>query len=113
MVGMIRIAAKQPQFQAGQLVRHRRYGYRGVVVALDVRCRADEAWYRQNRTQPDRNQPWYHVLVDGTSQVTYAAESSLKADEEKAEVSHPLLDVYFEPFDGNRYVRNEKPWSGW
>ena len=31
---------RQPQFQRGQLVRHRRYGYRGVVVGLDLECLA-------------------------------------------------------------------------
>ena len=55
------------RFQPGHLVRHRRYGYRGVVVALDLECGAGDDWYRSNRTQPDRDQPWYHVLVHGSS----------------------------------------------
>ncbi len=50
-------------FQPGDLVHHKRYGYRGVVVAVDPNCRADDAWYQANQTQPDRDQPWYHVFV--------------------------------------------------
>ena len=61
------------QFAVGELVRHGRYDYRGVVVASDPACRADDDWYLANRTQPDRDQPWYHVLVHGSHQVTYAA----------------------------------------
>ncbi len=55
---------KDPLYHPGQIVRHRRYGYRGVVVDSDLTCKADEAWYQSNQTQPDRNQPWYHVLND-------------------------------------------------
>ncbi len=72
---------KDPLYHPGQIVRHRRYGYRGVVVDSDLTCKADEAWYQSNQTQPDRNQPWYHVLVDGTSNTTYAAQTSLEAVE--------------------------------
>ena len=70
----------RPVFEPGQLVRHRRYGYRGVVVDRDECCRAGDDWYLKNQTQPDRDQPWYHVLVDGSSTCTYAASESLVAD---------------------------------
>lgn len=110
---MIRLVAKTPCFSAGQLVCHRRYGYRGVIVAVDSRCRANEAWYRRNRTQPDRHQPWYHVLVDGCDQVTYAAETSLAVEDDPQEVKHPLLGEFFAEFDGTRYRRNDRPWYGW
>jgi heat shock protein HspQ len=98
------------RFQPGHLVRHRRYGYRGVVVALDLECRADEDWYRSNRTQPDRDQPWYHVLVHGSTQTTYAAESSLMPDPSGEAVLHPLLGHFFDRLEDGFYVRNERPW---
>ena len=49
---MIDFAAKQPQFAIGQVVQHLRYGYRGVIVAYDQTCQADESWYQRNQTQP-------------------------------------------------------------
>ncbi len=110
---MIREASKPPRFDPGQLVRHVRYGYRGVIVAVDVRCRAPDAWYRRNRTQPEKNQAWYHVLVDGSSQATYAAETSLEVDDDPHEVTHPLVADFFGPFDGTRYERNDESWYGW
>jgi len=69
-----------PLYQVGQVVLHRRYGYRGVVVDFDMACRAPEDWYARNNTQPERAQPWYHVLVDGSDAATYAAQSSLVHD---------------------------------
>jgi heat shock protein HspQ len=100
-----------PRFRAGQLVKHRRYGYRGVVVDFDPFCRAPEQWYQSNATQPDKNQPWYHVLVHGSRTVTYAAQSSLLPDDTCKPVDHPLVEKFFEQFNGEFYVRNDVPWG--
>lgn len=97
-------------FRPGQLVRHRRYGYRGVVVDFDQTCKANENWYQANQTQPDRNQPWYHVLVHKTTQTTYAAQTSLLADNSAEPVLHPLVPHFFSDFVNGEYVRNDTPW---
>ncbi len=101
---------RDPLYHQGQIVRHRRYGYRGVVVDFDLTCKADAAWYQSNQTQPARDQPWYHVLVDGSSNATYAAQTSLEADERFEPIIHPYLELFFEQFTGDRYVRNDRPW---
>lgn len=102
------------QFAIGQLVSHRRYGYRGVIVARDASCQADDDWYQSNRTQPPRDRPWYHVLVDGaTGQATYAAESSLQAAAAPAPITHPLLAQFFDGWNGSGYDRNDRQWPGW
>lgn len=110
---MIALNRPKRQFEVGQLVKHRRYGYRGVVVAFDHSCQAPEQWYRSNQTQPDKDQPWYHVLVHQSDAVTYAAQTSLTADDEDAEIEHALTDVFFSDFAGGRYIRNERPWKSW
>ena len=99
------------RFAPGDLVRHRRYGYRGVVVDLDLECRASQAWHRSNKTQPARDQPWYHVLVDGAEHSTYVAEENLMLDEVPAEIEHPLVALYFEGMTASAYVRNGRPWD--
>ena len=99
------------RFVPGELVRHRRYGYRGVVVAFDLACAASESWYRSNRSQPKRAQPWYHVLVDGAAHTTYAAEENLMADESPVEIRHPLLEHFFSGFADGYYLRNDRPWG--
>lgn len=101
------------RFAPGDLVRHRRYGYRGVVVDVDSECRAEENWYRSNKTQPRRDQAWYHVLVDGSMHATYAAEENLLPDPSGEPVTHPLLNRFFRAFRDGWYERNDEPWVGW
>ncbi|MGE9293153.1 MAG: heat shock protein HspQ [Puniceicoccales bacterium] len=99
-----------PRFRVGQLVRHVRYGYRGVVVAFDEVCQASESWYSHNQTRPDRNPPWSHVLVDGVSYSTYAAQESLTADTAGECIIHPWTELYFSSFEDGAYVRNDTEW---
>ena len=75
-------------------------------------CQADDAWYKKNQTQPDRDQPWYHVLVSGTSANTYAAAESLVADESGLPIDHPFVPHFFSEFKDGMYVRNDNPWPG-
>ena len=99
-----------PRFVPGQLVRHPRYGYRGVVVAHDGHCKADPEWYMANKTQPDRDQSWYHVLVHDSAIVTYAAESSLRPDDSDEPIHHALIERFFSAFVDGSFIRNDEPW---
>jgi len=99
------------RFDPGELVCHRRYGYRGVVVASDLSCAAPEDWYRTNQTQPRRDQPWYHVLVDRALHTTYAAEENLMPDDSGEEITHQLLARFFDSFQNGHYVRNNRQWE--
>lgn len=97
-------------FTPGQLVKHKKYGYRGVVADLDLSCKATDSWYETNKTKPDRDQPWYHVLVHASDKVTYAAQTSLEADDCGRQIKHPLEKAFFSDFKDGRYIRNERPW---
>ena len=97
-------------FEVGQMVKHKRYGYRAVIVSVDERCRASDDWYKSNRTQPERGQPWYHVLADGSDQVYYPAQTSLEADESSDEIDNPQVKKFFSAFEDGAYVRNITPW---
>ena len=98
-------------FEVGQMVKHKRYGYRAVIVSVDERCRASDDWYKSNRTQPERDQPWYHVLADGSDQVYYPAQTSLEADESSDEIDNPHVKKFFSAFEDGAYVRNITPWQ--
>ena len=102
-----------PEFGLGNIIEHTRYGYRGVVVDFDETCQAPKDWYQSNQTQPERNQPWYHVLVDGNQQVTYVAQSNLQADQSKQQVVHGMINLFFSGYDENnhKYIRNSVPWN--
>ena len=86
---------KSPKFKPGQIVSHLKYSYRGLVVESDESCKADETWYQSNQTQPDREQPWYHLLVDGNQHVTYVAQSNLELDLSGEPIVHPMLNFSF------------------
>lgn len=103
------LAENQPVFSIGQMVCHRRYGYRGVIVDFDLSCRSESAASRTRRGQPERNQPWFRILVHKSHAVTYAAQSSLRADETGEAVEHPLVERFFTPFADGRYLRNSEP----
>ena len=92
------------KFSIGQLIEHRRYGYRGVVVSMDESCRASKQWYESNLTRPDREQPWYHVLVHGGDAATYVAEENLLEDAGGEQVIHPLAATFFMYFHQGRYI---------
>ena len=96
--------ATEARFHEGQLVQHKRYNYRGVVVGRDPYCQAPDKWYRRNRTQPARDQPWYQVLVHGGEQ-TYVAEENLVPDDSGRQIRHPLVEEYFSVFLNGRYHR--------
>jgi len=80
-------------------------------VAFDPVFSGSDAWYAKNQTQPSKHQPWYHVLVDGSGSVTYAAQTSLQRDDSGQAVIHPLLDRFFASFENGRYIRNDVPWD--
>ena len=96
----------EAEFGIGVLVHHRLFGYRGVVVDVDPVFQGSEAWYREvARSRPPRDAPWYHVLVHAATHMTYVAERNLESDVSGDPLRHPLLDAYFDAFEGGRYVR--------
>ena len=91
-------------FEVGQLIQHKRYGYRGAIAGRDDRCRASDEWYHSNQTTPAREQAWYHVLVHGGRHTTYVAEENLELDQGGEQIVHPLTKMLFEYFHKGRYA---------
>lgn len=101
--------AIQPQFTIGQLVHHKRFGYRGVVYDIDLEFQLDDEWYDAvAKSRPPKDQPWYRVLVHGSDGETYVAERHLEADASGDEVEHPLVDVFFDRLSTGHYVRDRE-----
>ena len=99
----------QANFNVGQLINHRIFEYRGVVVDVDPHFLGSEDWYRQvAHTRPPKDRPWYHVLVDGAVCQTYVAERNLEADDTGQPIRHPLLGHYFKGLDDGRYTPRHK-----
>ncbi len=95
---------KTAKFSMGQLVYHQLFDYRGVIFDVDFEFQGTEQWYQQvARSRPAKDQPWYRVMVDNTLHCTYVAESNLLSSERFEPIHHPLLELYFNRFDGVRY----------
>lgn len=96
---------RNSRFGVGDVIKHRLFGYRGVVVDVDAGCLASDEWYETvARSCPPRDKPWYHVLPDGMAHTTYVAERNLLRDHLGEPVEHPLIEEIFDDFIDGRYL---------
>jgi len=103
------------KFRVGQVIKHKLFKYRAVIVGWDERPRAPKDWF--SGAVPDKqmtsylNQPFYSVLIDTRDrapQTTYVPSANIELLE-YTRIIHPSLDDYFEHFDGkSQYVM--RPW---
>ena len=94
----------QIEYSVGQVIHHKLFDYRGVVVGVDPVFKLSDEWYEHvARSRPPRDQPWYHVLVHDTHQVTYVAQRNLELDDSGEPIEHPLLDRHFDRFENGCY----------
>ena len=93
------------EFSLGQVVHHRELDYRGVIIDVDPMFLGDgeTAALAVSEDEP-LERPWYHVLADGRSHVTYVCETMLTPDESGEPVQHPSLGLFFTSFDGSHYT---------
>jgi len=96
-------------YSVGQLVHHRLFDYRGVIVDVDPSFQGTEAWYETvARSRPPKDKPWYHVLVHDALHTTYVAERNLEPDTSRDPIKHPMLRHFFSRFENGRYVRDQR-----
>ena len=97
------------KFAIGQIVRHKLFDYRGVVIDVDPEFRGTEDWYRRMApSRPPKNKPWYKVLMHSTDNHTYVAERNLEPDPSGDPVTHPDLDAYFIGLVEGSYVTRQR-----
>ena len=93
------------KFTLGQIIQHRLFDYRGVIVDVDFRFSGSDEWYETvARTRPSKNQPWYHVLVDQLERETYVAEQNLEPSTTVEPIQHVRLKRFFNAFKDGIYV---------
>ena len=95
------------QFSIGQVVRHRVYEFRGVIVDVDPEFSNTEEWWQSipEEVRPSKNQPFYHLLAenDSNSYEAYVSEQNLLIDDSGEPVNHPQVAEVFGDFLGNSY----------
>ena len=96
-------------FSVGDLIHHRLFDYRGVIVDVDATFQLAEEWYETvARSRPPKDEPWYHVLVDESTNSTYVAERNLEPDPSGKRINHPMTDKFFSELKNGRYINDEK-----
>jgi len=97
------------KFTIGQVVHHKIFDYRGVVVDVDPVFNSSEEWYENVAlTKPPKDKPWYYVLVDGATHQTYVSERNLEPDESSKPIDHPLVGEFFNGVKDGIYVMRHR-----
>ncbi|MCT8158466.1 heat shock protein HspQ [Pseudoruegeria sp. SHC-113] len=95
------------KYHLGQVVRHRKHPFRGVVFDVDPEFANTEEWYNAipEESRPSREQPFYHLLAvnEQDHYVAYVSEQNLIADYTGGPVEHPDLPDLFGDFRDGAY----------
>ncbi len=96
------------KYSIGELIHHKLFDYRGVIVDMDVDFQGSEDWYEtMAKSRPAKNKPWYHVLVHDRQHTTYVAEQNLERDQCKTPIEHPMLSQFFCRMEDGKYILNK------
>lgn len=86
---------KMAQFNIGDLVIHKHHRYRAIIIDIDPLFQASGHYNPQaiKREFATRN-PWYRLLVDDSSQITYVEECMLIVDTSNLPINNPNIGFY-------------------
>lgn len=103
----------EAKYNVGQLIEHVFYkDIPGVILDVDPVFSEDEDIYQslEDEMKPDRNQPFYRVLLsnyDDDAYVVYAAERNLLPSQRDFD-NDPRLDMFFSGMKDGRYVSRQR-----
>lgn len=96
------------RFAIGEIVRHRLFGFRGVIFDIDPVFANSDEWYEAipQDMRPAKDQPFYHLLAENaeSSYVAYVSQQNLQADESDEPIDHPAIPGIFEGYSDGRYA---------
>ncbi|TDL78373.1 heat shock protein HspQ [Palleronia sediminis] len=96
------------RYHLGQVVRHRKHPFRGVIFDVDATFSNTEEWYESipEEARPARDQPYYHLLAENSQSyyVAYVSEQNLEADYSGEPVAHPDLEDFFGELEDGAYT---------
>jgi len=98
----------EAKYNIGQVVRHRKFPFRGVVFDIDPVFANTEEWWESipEESRPRKEQPFYHLLAENENSyyVAYVSEQNLLADETGEPVEHPDVPNMFGHMDKGKYT---------
>lgn len=100
---------KQAKFNVGHVVYHTQQGYRAVVVDIDPIFQASG---RMNPRAMSKafalRNPWYRLLVDDSSQMTYVEECHLRLAPDQEAINNPMVREHLQFSRQRGYVTQQK-----
>ena len=100
------------KFGIGQVVKHRKYPFRGVFFDVDPEFANTEEWWQSipADVRPRRDQPFYHLFAENaeTEYVAYVSEQNLLPDNSPVPLRHPQVDEVFERNEDGDYRAKER-----
>jgi heat shock protein HspQ len=98
---------RKAKFGIGQVVRHRRYPFRGVIYDIDPVFANTEEWWLAipENVRPSKDQPFYHLLAENseTEYVAYVSEQNLLPDASNEPLRHPQVAEMFNRLEDGSY----------
>ena len=104
------------KFEIGMPVKHRVYGFRGVIFDVDPIFNNTEEWWESipEDVRPRKNQPFYHLFAETpeperSPYIAYVSEQNLVPEEwDDDPISHPELEEFFEGMEDGRFIPRQK-----
>ncbi|WED44707.1 heat shock protein HspQ [Legionella cardiaca] len=98
---------KLAKFNVGERVIHKKQGYRAVIVDIDPCFQASGRINPQaSKREFATRHPWYRLLVDESSQMTYVEECLLIKDLSGQAIDNPHIRSYLRESHGDYHNNN-------
>ena len=100
-----------PKYHLGQVLRHRKHPFRGVVFDVDAMFSNTDEWYENipEESRPHKYQPFYHLLAENSESeyIAYVSEQNLLPDNSGAPVRHSqIAEIFVRDKSGGYRQRN-------
>lgn len=103
---------RSAKFGIGDVVKHRKYPFRGVIYDIDPVFANTEEWWLSipEEVRPAKDQPFYHLYAENsdTEYMAYVSEQNLEADDNDAPLRNPQIAEAFVRSDAGRYIKRER-----
>jgi len=103
---------KPAKFKLGEVVRHRKFDFRGIIFDVDPIFDNTDEWLDRipEDRRPSKNQPFYHILAENEDKsvyIAYVSQQNLVEDSDKDPFTHPSVKLIFDgkDVDGNYIVK--------
>lgn len=100
---------KTAKFNIGEIVTHKKQGYRAVIVDIDPLFQASGRYNPQaEKREFSHRNPWYRLLVDESNQMTYVEECHLQLDPNQDAISNPNIIYYLTSSQGSYHSNSNR-----